>query len=301
VNLIRLNSAQSAHTINEVQTPKVKGMQEESPPAKRLLGTWMHYSASSLFLEEFLPDDRRQAYQINKGGWQRFGTGSIYHMDDAEYIDMPFFPTKGSHFFYKILKFTQDELNLEGTCPARTGCQPSKYPPELINYRRLSSDTSKIGGAGPLTWTYKDGIAMAGEGLGPGTISEGWPSAFDIEDQARRISAYFWLGQYGDCGDSYGVDKHGTLFQIKNITPSIRSYGLSESDQLNGYRWSGHISMEGSSYRIWTKETGWNLWQSRYETEFRKILNYKGRWYLDKQRFFNDIRQPFLHCSELPQ
>jgi hypothetical protein len=93
---------------------------------------------------------------------------------------------------------------------------------------------------------------------------------------------------FSRCGNSYlGAvpGRIGTSFsEIRGLSVSTRSNGITDADRLNGYEWSGNILIQCNSIRDFNSFRGWSEWYSGCASLTSSVITVplserKGRWF----------------------
>lgn len=84
--------------------------------------------------------------------------------------------------------------------------------------------------------------------------------------EADSAAQRFIEKSFSRCGSSYlGAvpGRMGTTYsEIRGLSVSVRSNGITEADSLNGFEWSGNIFINCDTIRDFNAFRGWSQWQS---------------------------------------
>lgn len=107
------------------------------------------------------------------------------------------------------------------------------------------------------------------------------------DTEAESAAQRFVDKTFSNCGASYVrpvAGRIGTSFsEIRGLSVSVRSNGITDADKLNGYEWSGNILMQCNSIRDFNSFHGWSPWYSgcsslTSSTITVPLSKWKGQW-----------------------
>jgi hypothetical protein len=138
--------------------------------------------------------------------------------------------------------------------------------------------------------------------------------------EASQIAEQIFFWFHTECGDSYYIPESpifGGLWEIKNVSFSVREVALTESDQLNGTTWKGRVIAKSQTFRPYSdtlppyNNGRWLDWRSGDDVHPNGVLHEfnlekrQEQWLWNGKVIDNDLAEQYnrnrITCDQIPR